>query len=122
MVKCEKSIVLFLLYTCSCLIRYGGSLAKQSCMSVRINSTGDRVIGLRRRLPPVLFHLNSPTTMHQFDHSGYYNSCTMKSCCFAGDKDQVSASGATSQSVYDTNRNHLVDLQSSNLLKLIDQI
>ncbi|WAR18248.1 DCAF5-like protein [Mya arenaria] len=36
----------------SCLLRYGGGLVQQSCMSVRFNQLGDRIIALRRRLPP----------------------------------------------------------------------
>jgi hypothetical protein len=58
-------------------------------MSVRISSDGRRVLALRRRLPPVLYNLHSREPLCQFDHPGYYNSCTMKSCCFAGEKDEV---------------------------------
>ena len=58
-------------------------------MSVRINKMGTQIIALRRRMPPVLYNIESPAAQFQFDHQGYYNSCTMKSCCFAGDKDQV---------------------------------
>ena len=70
-------------------MRYGGIRVRQNCMSVRISQSGDSLIALRRRLPPVLYKLNSPDAVCMFDHNGYYNSCTMKSCCFAGDKDQV---------------------------------
>lgn len=58
-------------------------------MSVRFNSTGTQLLALRRRLPPVLYELQSRLPSFQFDNQGYFNSCTMKSCCFAGDKDQV---------------------------------
>ena len=71
------------------LVKYGGSKSKQKCMSVQISSDGRRVIGLRRRLSPVLYDIHSARTVCNFDHAGYYNSCTMKSCCFAGDRDQV---------------------------------
>ncbi|KAL3874283.1 hypothetical protein ACJMK2_037322 [Sinanodonta woodiana] len=84
----------------SCLLRYGGSFVQQSCMSVRINQSGDQIIALRRRLPPVLYKINSPLTACEFDHSGYYNSCTMKSCCFAGDKDQYILSGSDEFNLY----------------------
>lgn len=73
----------------SSLLRYGGSMSLQSAMSVRFNSTGTQLLALRRRLPPVLYELHSRLPSFQFDNQGYFNSCTMKSCCFAGDKDQV---------------------------------
>ncbi|KAG9336746.1 hypothetical protein JZ751_003094 [Albula glossodonta] len=72
----------------SSLLRYGGSLSLQSAMSVRFNSTGTQLLALRRRLPPVLYELHSRLPSFQFDNQGYFNSCTMKSCCFAGDRDQ----------------------------------
>lgn len=74
----------------SSLLRYGGNMSLQSAMSVRFNSTGTQLLALRRRLPPVLYELHSRLPSYQFDNQGYFNSCTMKSCCFAGDKDQVS--------------------------------
>lgn len=73
----------------SSLLRYGGGISLQSAMSVRFNSTGTQLLALRRRLPPVLYELHSRLPSFQFDNQGYFNSCTMKSCCFAGDKDQV---------------------------------
>lgn len=62
-------------------------------MNVRFNAAGNRLLALRRRLPPVLYAVDSSTHLCQFDHSGYYNSCTMKSCCFAGDNDEYVLSG-----------------------------
>jgi len=58
-------------------------------MSVRFNYTGDRLLAMRRRLPPVIYRLNSTACHVQFNHAGYHNSCTMKSCSFAGGRDQV---------------------------------
>lgn len=58
-------------------------------MSVRFNSNGTQLLALRRRLPPVLYDIHSRLPVFQFDNQGYFNSCTMKSCCFAGDRDQV---------------------------------
>lgn len=75
----------------SSLLRYGGNLSLQSAMSVRFNSNGTQLLALRRRLPPVLYDIHSRLPVFQFDNQGYFNSCTMKSCCFAGDRDQVSA-------------------------------
>lgn len=73
----------------SSLLRYGGNLSLQSAMSVRFNSNGTQLLALRRRLPPVLYDIHSRLPVFQFDNQGYFNSCTMKSCCFAGDRDQV---------------------------------
>lgn len=61
----------------------------QNSLSVRISRDGKKVIGLRRRLPPVLYNIHSTQALYQFDNAGYYNSCTMKSCCFAGEDDEV---------------------------------
>lgn len=62
-------------------------------MNVRFNALGNRLLALRRRLPPVLYAVDSSTYLCEFDHPGYYNSCTMKSCCFAGDNDEYILSG-----------------------------
>ncbi|XP_077996129.1 uncharacterized protein LOC144449464 [Glandiceps talaboti] len=84
----------------SCLMRYGGSMSQQSAMSVKFNSSGDRLVALRRRLPPVLYDITNAVPLLQFDHSGYYNSCTMKSCCFGGDRDQYVLSGSDDFNLY----------------------
>lgn len=84
----------------SSLLRYGGSMSLQSAMSVRFNSTGTQLLALRRRLPPVLYELHSRLPSYQFDNQGYFNSCTMKSCCFAGDKDQYILSGSDDFNLY----------------------
>ncbi|KAM9777672.1 DDB1- and CUL4-associated factor 5 [Neosynchiropus ocellatus] len=84
----------------SALLRYGGSMSLQSAMSVRFNSTGTQLLVLRRRLPPVLYELHSRLPSYQFDNQGYFNSCTMKSCCFAGDKDQYILSGSDDFNLY----------------------
>ena len=59
-------------------------------MGLKWNMTGDMITALRRRLPPVLYHVKHPTAIAEFNHPGYSNVCTMKSNCFAGNKDQVS--------------------------------
>jgi WD repeat-containing protein 22 len=69
-------------------------------MSVRFNQRGTQILALRRRLPPVLYAVHSPTHICQFDHAGYYNSCTMKSCCFAGEDDQYVLSGSDDFNLY----------------------
>ncbi|XP_019953498.2 DDB1- and CUL4-associated factor 5 [Paralichthys olivaceus] len=84
----------------SSLLRYGGNMSLQSAMSVRFNSTGTQLLALRRRLPPVLYELHSRLPSFQFDNQGYFNSCTMKSCCFAGDKDQYILSGSDDFNLY----------------------
>jgi len=80
---------LLLFFFPSSLLRYGGNLSLQSAMSVRFNSNGTQLLALRRRLPPVLYDIHCRLPVFQFDNQGYFNSCTMKSCCFAGDRDQV---------------------------------
>jgi hypothetical protein len=81
-------------------MRYGGQNASQSCMSVRFNQRGTQILALRRRLPPVLYAVHSSMHICQFDHAGYYNSCTMKSCCFAGEDDQYVLSGSDDFNLY----------------------
>ncbi|RLW10260.1 hypothetical protein DV515_00002224 [Chloebia gouldiae] len=82
------------------LLRYGGNLSLQSAMSVRFNSNGTQLLALRRRLPPVLYDIHCRLPVFQFDNQGYFNSCTMKSCCFAGDRDQYILSGSDDFNLY----------------------
>ncbi|GFY50484.1 DDB1- and CUL4-associated factor 5 [Trichonephila inaurata madagascariensis] len=82
------------------LMKYGPTLLSQSAMSVRFNSAGTHLLALRRRFPPVLYEITSPQPAAEFDHHEYYNSCTMKSCCFAGDKDQYILSGSDDFKLY----------------------
>ncbi|RWS03316.1 DDB1- and CUL4-associated factor 5-like protein [Dinothrombium tinctorium] len=85
----------------NCLLQYnGGIMSSQSAMSVRFNSRGTQILSLRRRLPPILYNVTSPHPIAEFDHTGYYNSCTMKSCCFAGDEDQYILSGSDDFKLY----------------------
>ena len=46
------------------------------------------MLARHRRLPTILYNLKSSYPIVEFDDSGYYNSCTMKSCSFGGDSDQ----------------------------------
>lgn len=85
---------------CQILMRFGGNNPSQSCMSVRFNQAGNQILALRRRLPPVLYSVHSSVHICQFDHPGYYNSCTMKSCSFAGDDDQYVLSGSDDFNLY----------------------
>ena len=80
------------------VLEYGR--AGQTSMYVRWNMRGDRILGLRRRLSPVLYRVDSPVACAQFDHPGYYNSCTMKSCCFGGQDDEYVLSGSDDFNVY----------------------
>ncbi|XP_015609773.1 DDB1- and CUL4-associated factor 5 [Cephus cinctus] len=82
------------------VLRYGSEGPSQSCMNVRFNAAGNRLLALRRRLPPVLYAIDSPTHLCQFDHPGYYNSCTMKSCYFAGEDDEYVLSGSDDFNLY----------------------
>lgn len=93
----KKSIGLILL---SSLLNYGGKNSDQSCMSARFSQDGTKILALRRRLPPILYSTDSTNHLFQFTHPGYYNSCTMKSCSFAGSNDQYILSGSDSFDVY----------------------
>ena len=63
----------------NCVLEYGnwssvtGQRTQQTSMSVRFNQAGTQILGLRRRLPPVLYDIHSPAHVCQFDHPGYYN-------------------------------------------------
>ena len=68
-------------------------------MSVRFNSLGDRLLCLRRREPPKVYHLYRDGEI-QLRAEGYNNACTMKSCCFAGDRDEYAISGSDDHNIY----------------------
>ncbi|XP_015183769.1 PREDICTED: DDB1- and CUL4-associated factor 5 [Polistes dominula] len=82
------------------MLRYGNESPPQSCMNARFNLAGNRLLALRRRLPPVLYAVDSSSYLCQFDHPGYYNSCTMKTCCFAGDNEEYVLSGSDDFNLY----------------------
>ncbi|CAH2094703.1 unnamed protein product [Euphydryas editha] len=83
------------------VIRYVGNNGScQNSMSVRFNQTGTHILALRRRLAPVLYAVHSPEPVAEFHHQDYYNSCTMKSCCFAGKNDQFVLSGSDDFNLY----------------------
>lgn len=82
------------------VIRYGGDDAAQSCMSVRFNSMGTLLLALRRRLPPILYSTLHHEPICQFYNQDYYNSCTMKSCTFAGASDEFVLSGSDDFNLY----------------------
>lgn len=69
-------------------------------MSVRFNSAGTQILALRRRQAPVLYAVHSPEPVAEFYHQDYYNSCTMKSCTFAGEGDQFVLSGSDDFNLY----------------------
>uniref|UniRef100_W8BY12 DDB1-and CUL4-associated factor 5 n=1 Tax=Ceratitis capitata TaxID=7213 RepID=W8BY12_CERCA len=83
------------------VIQYGGHVDDPlSCMSVRFNSNGSLILALRRRLPPILYNTQSPEPVCTFFHGNYYNSCTMKSCTFAGENDEFVLSGSDDFNLY----------------------
>jgi WD repeat-containing protein 22 len=51
-------------------------------MCAKFSPDGSKIFCLGRRLNPVLYDISSPIAMAEFDHPGYFNSCTMKSGCF----------------------------------------
>ncbi|KAJ0173551.1 hypothetical protein K1T71_010700 [Dendrolimus kikuchii] len=83
------------------VMRYTGTNGScQNSMSVRFNSAGTHILALRRRLPPVLYAVQSPEPVAEFYHQDYYNSCTMKSCSFAGERDEFVLSGSDDFNLY----------------------
>ena len=82
------------------VVRYGGEDASQSCMSVRFNATGTLLLALRRRLPPILYSTVDQDPICQFYNQDYYNSCTMKTCTFAGPFDEYVLSGSDDFNLY----------------------
>jgi len=74
--------------------------AQQACMYARFDGEGKHVLVIRRRLPPALYDIAKSNTQCQFDHPGYYNSCTLKSCCFAGADDEYVVAGSDDFNVY----------------------
>lgn len=73
---------------------------RNGCMSVCFDTLGTKILALRRRLPPILYNTTDETHVAQFYHSGYYNTCTMKSCCFAGPNDEYILSGSDDFNLY----------------------
>lgn len=69
-------------------------------MSVCFNRLGTQVLALRRRLPPILYNTCRAAPIGQFYHPDYYNSCTMKSCSFAGENDEFAMSGSDDFNLY----------------------
>ncbi|XP_057656981.1 DDB1- and CUL4-associated factor 5 [Diorhabda carinulata] len=82
------------------LIRYDTQSGKTSGISACFDSTGKKVLALRRRLPPVLYLAENENAVCQFYHPQYYNSCTMKTCCFAGSNDEYILSGSDDFNLY----------------------
>lgn len=72
----------------------------QNVMSVRFNKIGTQLVALRAKMRPVIYELNNSSPVFLFDDESYSNSCTLKSCCFAGDSDQYLVSGSDDFNVY----------------------
>ncbi len=73
---------------------------KKNCMNVRWDQTGTKILALRRRRMPVLYQIHQSEPVVHFYHENYWNSCTMKSCCFAGLKDEFVLSGSDDFNLY----------------------
>ncbi|XP_066959054.1 DDB1- and CUL4-associated factor 5-like isoform X2 [Macrobrachium rosenbergii] len=82
------------------VLRYGEKQCAQSSMCAKFNRMGTQIVALRRRLPPILYDTQYSKPVCEFDAEHYYNSCTMKSCCFAGDRDQFILSGSDDFNLY----------------------
>lgn len=73
---------------------------KQNIMSVQFNESGKQLAAIRANLRPVIYELNDSNPKVVFDHQDYRNKCTLKSGCFAGDKDQYFVTGSDDFSVF----------------------
>lgn len=73
---------------------------EKNCMSVRWDQTGTKLLALRRRRMPVLYDIKQQEPTAYFYHDKYWNSCTMKSCCFVGLKDEYILSGSDDFNLY----------------------
>ncbi|CAH1117192.1 unnamed protein product [Phaedon cochleariae] len=82
------------------LLHYDSQSGKTNGISACFDCTGKKVLALRRRLPPVLYNAESESSVCQFYHPQYYNSCTMKTCCFAGENDEYILSGSDDFNLY----------------------
>lgn len=85
------------------VMEYGSllsNLKSRSAMSAVFNSNGSQIAALGRRQPVILYNIESPLPLHEFDHPGYFNSCTMKKGCFGGINDQLILSGSDDFNVY----------------------
>jgi len=69
-------------------------------MSVRFNYTGQQIFVLQRKKGPVVYNVDEPQQPICFSHRKYDNLVTMKSACYAGDKDQFIVSGSDDFSIY----------------------
>ncbi|XP_050312634.1 DDB1- and CUL4-associated factor 5 [Anthonomus grandis grandis] len=82
------------------LLHYDSIFGKTPGISACFDSKGKRVLGIRRRLPPVLYNTECEQSICQFYHPQYYNSCTMKTCSFAGENDEYILSGSDDFNLY----------------------
>lgn len=71
------------------VIEYKYSNGPYCGMSLAFNQRGDRLLVIGRRMPPLVYDVTKPRPVHEFHHAGYYSTCTIKSCCWAGPKCEV---------------------------------
>jgi len=70
-------------------------------MSVRFNYSGSRLLCLRRKENPIVYELHHQENKGiELADEGYINSCTMKSCTFAGSGDEFAISGSDDYNIY----------------------
>ncbi len=85
------------------LLRYYSHLdssnTNQNVMCVCFNRFGTHLAALRQSDRPVIYEVNNATPAYTFDSEGFSNSCTLKSCCFAGNLDQYLVTGSDDFSV-----------------------
>ena len=65
------------------IMRYGKhGLKSKSAMCAKFCPDGTKIFALGLRMNPLIYDISSPRALAEFDHPGYFNSCTMKSGAF----------------------------------------
>lgn len=98
--KVSSIIIVYLTYFLRQLLHYDPNAGQVSGISACFNSSGSHLLALRRRLPPVMYATQNENALCQFYHPNYYNSCTMKTCSFAGEDDEYILSGSDDFNLY----------------------
>ena len=80
-----------------CLLQYPSD---RGAMSVEFNQLGTRLLCLRRKDYPIVYDVHQSHKGMELRQTGYFNSCTMKRCSFAGEGDQFAVSGSDDYNIY----------------------
>ncbi|XP_047132399.1 DDB1- and CUL4-associated factor 5 isoform X1 [Hydra vulgaris] len=98
------------------LFTYGCSSSNKSAMSVCFDYTGSKLLAMLRCDNPMLFDIGKKEPLQEFSSYGFNNKCTMKSACFAGDKDQFIVAGSENFKIYFWERDHYLETQDAHFM------